>query len=427
MDKRLLIIGIDSLDPEVILQERHGLPVLSGLIEKSPTFRSSSVFPADTIPAWVSIYTGLSPANHGISYTFDLFDPDRKGLAGIDSSRIRGSTFWDIAGEAGLRSVIVQPMLIYPGWPIRGVMVSRSPVDRRINWIDTETDIATHPEEIREKYAIPGKARGLWGGYPGARNLEIWAKRGLEILDDEKRMGLSLLQNESWDLFFIYFPLLDIIQHRLWRFHDPGDPTYPGKTEMGSVIRDYYRAMDSLIGEFLGAAPEASVVIMSDHGHGQRPVRTVNVNEILRKNGYLSSINLFGKMMSKARNTILAVINRMGGEETLVQASAMFSPLARFGGSLYSSEVAIPRGSRASLSRFAGIKSYPHGGIQIRRDDISDQEYARLREAIIASLETLKTQDGMPLFDFIGRREDVAPGRYTHEIYPDILFRLQDG
>jgi len=427
MEKRLLIIGIDSLDPEVILQERHQLPVLSRLIDASLTYRASSVFPADTIPAWVSIYTGLLPANHGISYAFDLFDPDRKGLAGIDSSRIRGSTFWDITGTAGLRSVIVQPMLVYPGWPIKGVMVCRSPMDRRLNWIETESDITTHPKDTTERYAIPLRFRGIWGGYPGRLNLGRWVHHGLEILEEEKRMGLTLLREESWDLFFIYLSILDIIQHRLWRFHDTGDPTYPGETEMAPVIKGYYRAMDALIGEFLRSAPDAGVIVMSDHGHGRRPVKTVNVNEILRRNGYLSSNHLTEKLAAKVRNAVLAVIDHLGGEEILIRVSAAFSPIARFGGSLYSGDPAIPPGSRACLSRFAGIKSYPHGGIEIRREGISDQEYEKVRGAIITSLESLSTPNGEPLFDFIGRREDVAPGSYSDEIYPDILFRLRDG
>ncbi|MDD1708004.1 MAG: alkaline phosphatase family protein, partial [Methanoregulaceae archaeon] len=374
---------------------------------------------------WVSIYTGLLPANHGISYTFDLFDPDRKGLAGIDSSRIRGSTFWDLTGREGLRSVIVQPMLIYPGWPIQGVLVSRSPLDRRQSWIDTVADISTHPVEIRERYAIPEQARSLWGGYPGHRNLASWARLGLEILNNEKRMGLSLLLGESWDLFFMYFPILDIIQHRLWRFHDPADATYPGNTAMSSVIPEYYVAMDRLIGEFQQSAPNAGMIVMSDHGHGRRPVNTVNVNELLRRDGYLSSGNLARKFMANIRNAALGVIEHMGCEEILVQLSARFPSVARSGGSLYAGNPSIPPGSRASLSRFAGIKSYPHGGIQIQKEGLSAGEYTAMRDTIITSLASLTTSEGIPFFEFIGRREDIAPGRYTDTIFPDILFQLR--
>jgi len=420
-------MGIDSLDPEVILHERDHLPVLSRLMEKSPTFRVSSVFPADTIPAWVTIYTGLLPANHGISYAFDLFDPDRNALAAIDCSRFRGSTFWDMAGGEGLRSVILQPMLVYPGWPINGVMVCRSPMDRRLNWIDTESDITTHPKDTRDRYPIPERSSGIWGGYPGRRNLGRWAHRGLEILDDEKKMGLTLLRKEPWDLFFIYFAVLDIIQHRLWRFHDPGDPTYPGETAMAPVIQEYYRAMDALIGEYLRSAPDAGVIVMSDHGHGRRPAKTVNVNEILRRNGYLASNRLTEKLTAKIRNAVLVAIDHLGAEEILIKVSAAFSPIARFGGSLYSGDPAIPRGSRACLSRFAGIKSYPHGGIEIRMDGVPATEYEKVRREIIASLQKLNAPDRSPLFDFIGKREDIAPGRYTHQLFPDILFRLQDG
>jgi predicted AlkP superfamily phosphohydrolase/phosphomutase len=427
MEKKLLIIGIDSLDPEVILRERNHLPVLSGLMDVSPTFRASSVFPADTIPAWVSIYTGLLPANHGISYAFDLFDPDRKGLAGIDSSRFRGSTFWDRIGIEGLRSVIIHPMLIYPGWPINGIMVCRSPMVRRLNWIETESDLTTYPTDTRERYAIPERPRSIWGGYPGRRRLGLWAQRGLEILEDEKRIGLTLIKEEPWELYFIYFSVLDIIQHRLWRFYDREDPAYPGETELDHVIQRYYRAMDTLIGEFLRSTPDAGVIVMSDHGHGRRPVRTVNVNEILRRKGYFSSDRIASKLIAKVRNAALTVIDRVGGDEILIKVSAAFLPIARFGGSLYSGDPAIPQGRRACLSRFGGIKSYPHGGIEIGGDGIQALEYEKVCREIIATLQDLNAPDGSPLFEFIGKREDIAPGHLTHKIFPDILFRLRDG
>ena len=427
MNRRLLIIGIDSLDPEVVLGLRNQLPVLSRLMDGSPTFRASSVFPADTIPAWVSIYTGLLPANHGIFYSFDLFDPERSALAGIDSSRLQGSTFWDSAGRAGLRSVIVQPMLIYPGWPINGILISRSPVDHRRDWIETECDVKTHPPEVQARYGISPQCRSLWGGYPGHRHLMRWAEVGLRLLEREKQLGLALFRKEPWDLFFIYFPALDIIQHRLWRFYDPGDPTFPGENPLGELIPRYYRTMDTLIGEFLAADPDAGVIVMSDHGHGRRPARTVNLNEFLRMQGLLRSDRSRDKVMAGIRNAILAATYHLGGEELLIRLSAACSPVARYGGSLYSGARAIQGRSRACLSTFAGIKSYPHGGIEINREGMPDADYEQVRQRIIDALRDLTAPDGTILFDFIGRREEVAPGQYTRDIFPDLLFRFREG
>jgi len=48
--EKVAIIGIDSLDPHLILKYREELPNLSQLIDESPTFIARSVWPVDTIP-----------------------------------------------------------------------------------------------------------------------------------------------------------------------------------------------------------------------------------------------------------------------------------------------------------------------------------------------------------------------------------------
>ena len=56
---KTLILGIDSLDPYVLLKHKAVLPNFARLMHESPTLLSKSVFPVDTIPAWASINTGL--------------------------------------------------------------------------------------------------------------------------------------------------------------------------------------------------------------------------------------------------------------------------------------------------------------------------------------------------------------------------------
>jgi hypothetical protein len=47
--------------------------------------------------------------------------------------------------------------------------------------------------------------------------------------------------------------------------------------------------MDDIIGKYLETVDDKfRIIILSDHGHGMRPTQLVNVNEILRKYGYLS-------------------------------------------------------------------------------------------------------------------------------------------
>ena len=124
--KKVLIIGIDSLDPCLLNGFIDSLPNFKKLIEESPTIKIKSVFPPDTIPAWISIYTGLSPAEHGIIHTFDLFESDWQSISNLNIDAFKGRTFWDIASKQGKKVCILFPQSAFPPWEVRGVMISRS-------------------------------------------------------------------------------------------------------------------------------------------------------------------------------------------------------------------------------------------------------------------------------------------------------------
>lgn len=425
MGNKLAIIGIDSLDPRVILKHRKELPNFSKLIEESPTFISKSVFPVDTIPAWASIYTGLNPGNHGFLYAYDVFDPNLSDLRKLDISYIKGRTFWDYASQKCYKTAVVYPMLMYPTWEVNGIMVSKSPFDRRIDWIRTDRDIDVHPKFAKEKYKIPDKFMDLWGGFPGVKHLKEWAELGKEVLEKEKNIGLELYKNEKWDLFFIYFSILDIMQHRLWRFFDDNDVTYC-ENHLSRMILDYYKIFDGIIGEFVEIYPHASLIVMSDHGHKSRPVKTVNINEYLRREGYLISKGRKEKIISKLRKTILDVANKLDIEHWLIKLVVKSPKLTKVSKSVYSSAGSIDRSrSIVYLSNFAGIKSYPHGGIEINKDLVSDTEYESIRGEFIKSLSGLKTPGGEPLMKWVKRPEELYPGRFTKKMYPDIIFELR--
>ncbi len=426
MKNKLVIIGIDSLDPHVILKHRKELKNFSGLIDQSSTLISKSVFPVDTIPAWGSIYSGLHPANHGMLYVYDVFDPNLSDLNKLDMAHTRGKTFWDYASHEGYKSSIIFPTLMYPAWKMNGIMVSKSPFEKRKDWSTTERDVSYYPKNIQEKYALPDRLEDLWGGFPGKDNLKEWAELGKRMLQKEKSIGLNIYKNEKCDLFFIYFSLLDIIQHRLWRFFDNEDPTYPGQTSLSGIILDYYKIFDEILGEFIEINPEASLIVISDHGHRSRPIKTINLNEYLRKEGYLVSKKQNNKVISTIRKTVLEVITRLNIEHWAIKIVSKSQKLAKSSKSIYSSTGSINRSrSKALLSTFAGIKSYPHGGIEINRDLVSDSEYEKIVDEIINSLSNLKDSSGKEVINWIKRRNEVCPGKFSEKLYPDIIFELK--
>ena len=334
---KTLILGIDSLDPYVLSDHKAVLPNFARLMHESPTLLSRSVFPVDTIPAWASINTGLRPGNHGLLYVYDIFDPNLSDLQKLNFDYLKGKTYWDYLSAEGFRCVIVFPSLMYPPWDVNGVMVGISPIERRIDWISTELELDACPKTAMAKHAIPHTLRGLWGSFPGIKHLGDWATLGKEVVDAEKQIAMSLCRNEDWDLFFVYFNILDVIQHRLWRFFDERDPTYPGSTAFEGTILDYYKTVDGFVGEFVDAFPDASMIVLSDHGHHSRPARTVNVNEFLRARGYVTTKGDRSKALSKVRKSVLEVSTRLNIEHVLIRVLANSERLAKAGKSVYSS------------------------------------------------------------------------------------------
>jgi predicted AlkP superfamily phosphohydrolase/phosphomutase len=427
MAQKIVIIGIDSLDPYVLKKYQDQLPHFSKLIEASPTFVSNSIFPVDTVPAWSSIYTGLDTSSHGILYVYDVFDPTLDGLKNVNIDALKGNTFWDYAGQKGLRSVIVYPNMIFPAWDINGIMVCKSPFDKKINPLETEIDISVSPKSIAAKHNIPRKLKSVWGGFPGNSQLKKWAEYSMESLRNETKTAFDLYEKEPWDIFFVYFNMLDIIQHRLWRFFDTSDPSYRYNNDLSGIILNFYKEFDLMIDKFSKVNPDANLFVISDHGHKSRPTKTLNLDEFLRINGYLKANITRHSISTLIRKMILTVVYKLQIEHYLISIITKSKTLAKTGKSIYSSGGLIIAGkSVANLSRFAGIKSYSYGGIEINKKLIPESDYNQLRDDLIKSISEITDTEGTSVIKWIARREDKFKGKFTDKLFPDLNFELED-
>lgn len=121
MVRKLIILGIDGMDWDVIDRYKKELPNLYGLMEQNNFPRLRSVFPADTTPAWSTIYTGLDPSEHGIINFVNVGAKTNtyKPLV-FDDSAFRGRTFWDVLNQKGMSCAVILPMNIKEGWAING-------------------------------------------------------------------------------------------------------------------------------------------------------------------------------------------------------------------------------------------------------------------------------------------------------------------
>lgn len=420
MIKKLIVLGIDGMDLDVVRRYEKDLPTISGLMAKNPGTRLRSVFPADTTPAWSTIYLGVDPSVHGVINFVNVGAKDNtyKPLV-FDDSVFKGKTFWDVLAREGVTSSIVLPMNIKEGWEVPGgVMITRpNPKNGHIKvW----------PESKRSIYEPREDILGTEGKFTNEAALKDLKQEFFDKVKEEARLTKLAIENEECDVLFSYFSTTDGIQHDFWRHCNPSHPGYPGRNEHEDTIKEMYAYMDRFIAEVMKMQPGVPVLVLSDHGHGARPVKTARVNEILRQGGYLSpkvgtgpSTSAKKRAKKALKGAAVGIVKNVGLPRPMMKLAKKF-PLWK---GLFASGNDFDWGkTKAYLSDLSALKNYSYGGIRIS-EWVEDKD--SLSDEIIAYLQTVKKPDGEPLFEWISRTNRFYHGTYLNK-YPEIIFQMDE-
>ncbi len=417
---KLFIFGIDALDYNLLLNYLEDMPNFKKLIAQGQLIRSNSVFPPDSDTAWSTIYTGLSPAEHGVVNFVDPLNKSTKYLTQeTENVALKGKTFWDIAGQQGKKVIVLFPHVGFPPWKVNGIMISRSSL---------EDKVLVYPENKKIDFYL-NKVNIIKGFPGGKKELKKFIKKHHDLISNEQDLALKLLNTEEWDLFFVYSSSLDVVKHFVWKYCDESDPSYPGENELKSTIKDLYLIYDVILGKYLEKLPaDTSVIVLSDHGHAGRPLKLFNINEYLQRKGYLFTIKSKNRgnleIIEKIKRGMLNII---GKYELGKYASKILKIFPGFR-KIYTSPLMIDWDKTiAYTSDLSGIKAYTYGGIIINRHKINNEQYDNIRKQIISTLFELKapTSDSQ-LFEWVKKREDLYKGEFINK-YPDIVFNLNNG
>jgi predicted AlkP superfamily phosphohydrolase/phosphomutase len=213
-----------------------------------------------------------------------------------------------------------------------------------------------------------------------------------------------LLREEPSELTTLLFDGTDKIQHLCWRFLDPatsGSLTSAWERTVRDKCREYYRELDTLIGELCDAVPDATVFLASDHGFGPQ-VRTFFVNSWLE------------------RMQLLAW-NDGQAPQTTGAASLGLNQLARH---VY----------QIDWTRTRAYAPLPSGnGIHIVMADdahpggVSPADYYRCRRDLSEALMTVRDPEtGEPVVERVWTREELFEGPNI-ALAPDLTLELSDG
>jgi len=283
--KKVLLIGWDAADWKIInpLLDQGLMPTLDDFVNHGVIGNLATLRPILSPMLWNSIATGKRPDKHGI-LGFMEPDPQTGGVRPVTSTSRKVKAIWNILTQRGYKTHVLGWFAGHPAEPIHGISVSDL-YPYAVGPLDKPWPLppgAVHPESLRDQFA------GLRMHPAEVSEAAIlpWIPRAAEI-DQEKDKGLQsfakilsencsihnaatwILQNEPWDFLAVYYNGIDHFCHGFMHYHPPRMEGMPeDKFEIyKDVVNGAYRFHDMMLQTLLDlAGPEATVVIVSDHG-----------------------------------------------------------------------------------------------------------------------------------------------------------------
>ena len=380
--RKVLIIGLDCAPPELVFDHwRDDLPTLKRLMEHGIYGKLESTIPPITVPAWMSMMTGKDPGQLGFYGFRNRSSYDYDKLAFVTSQAVKEDTVWDILSRGGRRVIVVAVPPSYPPKPVNGIMVSCFLTPDRHSQF-------TFPADLK------GEIEGLVGEYPfdvenfRTENKQDLLKRIYDMTEKRFKVIKYLMQKKSWDFFMAVEIGPDRIHHGFWKYWDKRHPKHQPGSPYEGAIKEYYRYLDSEIGELLALIDDQTVVmVVSDHG-AKRMDGGICINEWLMQEGYL-------RLKERPRGL-------MRIEEVAIDWAATKA----WGEGGYYGRI------------FLNVKGREPQGI------VDPSKYERVRDDLIERLERLTDEKGRALATKVFKPQEVY--KACRGVPPDLIVYLGD-
>jgi len=407
---KTIILGIDGLDIEIINYYLDVLPNFRKIKQSGVLSPIKTVFPADSVPAWNTIFTGLLPGEHGIIRGLDYAESYEQYKKN-NLFHLQGKTFWDYLSKNGKKCLIVNPFLAYPTWIINGVFESGPAF--------VKGDNSYYPANLKTKYS------NVLGGYDPAKSGEIKENMDTAYTDSEKLWKEFIFQMEKDDfkLSFVTFTTLDRTQHYTWRYFDKNDPLYEEDDSLSDSIKKLLILFDNFLGQCISELINAdNLLIISDHGFAQRPYNLINLNELLRQNNLLilnegstSNKTIF---IQKFRTKIIKILSKLNLLDKFASKLKKIPTINK----LKKSDYLINKNESICFADeyFCGKKPYCgiNFGLEIKNNLTSEQKI-EIKNNILQIFH----ENNIPKPKWIKLNHELSSGKYFDR-YPDICFEL---
>ncbi|MHC5034467.1 MAG: alkaline phosphatase family protein, partial [Planctomycetota bacterium] len=116
--RKVMIIGLDAVTLELIRPwaEEGRLPNLARFLDEGASGPLRSTLPPGSPAAWSTFATGMNPGGHGVLGFYQLHADSYEPRLMNASSRA-GTTFWEVAGQHGVRGGVLNLPFTFPPRP----------------------------------------------------------------------------------------------------------------------------------------------------------------------------------------------------------------------------------------------------------------------------------------------------------------------
>ena len=284
---RIVALGLEAAEPGLIEKwcNEGFLPTLASLKKQWPFLKIMSTTEVGSGATWPSIFTGVSPAKHGIGFYHRQLKTGTYHLCKKYANQVKRTPFWIQPSKDGKKIGIFDVPVTYPDSSLNGIQIAgwgvEAPSWKKGSW---PSDVI---KEVSDQYGLH-PLEGWYQERPDS--LQKWGDFLQKLLFGVRTKGQilnALLTKEDWNLFFCVFPESHWGGHLFWHLMDKTHPNY--SAEFAQLYKDgllqVYRELDSTLAEILEVVPHSTILIFSNTGMGPNYSGTHLLQEILARLG----------------------------------------------------------------------------------------------------------------------------------------------
>ena len=284
MAERVLLVAIEAMEISLVRQgvAEGWLPAIAALLEEGAAVRLAHA--PDLLPGagWTTLITGRPIQDHLLVFHHQLA-PGTSRIEAVTGTSARVPVFWEMAGEAGVRSTVVS---------IHGAPRLEGFNGTQVHWgtgepYAAEGGLWSDPPEVLDslRRRWPGRRFGFLDRMPRS------ASEYRDYLDDAcQQIRLQgealahLMQSTEWDFFFGNIFETHEAGHLLWHLQDG-----PGADGLHQPVRRVYEEADAALGRLLALRDRGTRAFLVTTTGMRHNVSTHHVTRsFLRQGGWMA-------------------------------------------------------------------------------------------------------------------------------------------